>query len=318
MKKIFLFAISVMSLIACSSGSEAIQEEQQETQQSKMVEVGVKLTGEINITSTTLSKASSGTPVYGVQIYEHGNRDKHYAYGIFSDLSKLRVKMSTTKTYDIEILYLPQGSIIYHSGDVWQLPFNTFDWSGTTMDNLYYSVANYIHSLGNGMNCLTDERTHASFNEIDQYYGYLQDYVPEEGKTINVDMKREVFGLTFKSNKIEGYSFNNLVIKVNAKAALGDNPHKYTMTIDNTKQINELVIPIISMKFFQNVETTNDVDISIGTTENESSIYSGTITVAHNMMYTLSFDLKTSEVTNGSMAINLENSAMGSSEQKLN
>ena len=286
-----------------------------------MVTVGIKALGELSGTETPLFRSNSDSnskPLWGVQVclapeqgqeYDVSNATK-VAHGVFDDLSKITLSLNRNKKYSIEATYMPNGQNEIHyygpSNDYWELPFNTYGWTKTPINQVIYSPSDYLYGLGGGSNTPAgdaNDRRRSLLNEMDRYYGFVSEYTPVEGGSIELDMKRTVFGLTFIGTKVDGFTYDKLLVRLRADASLGELPKEYTLQVDNSQPTSQLVIPLICMigvrRSALEANYVETFKISIGTAENPALLFYGDISVKRNTMHTYTFNMGTDNVDGG-------------------
>jgi len=306
----------------------------------EMVTVGMKAVGELRGAETPLTKSDAGKkPLWGIQVYVLSEEiqsmfpefvagtmmnpglftmaisdAQKVAHGVFDDLSKVTLTLNKKKRYCIKATYMPNGQNEIHyygpTNDYWELPFNTFAWTKTPINQVIYSPNDYIIGIGYGMNTPAGDannRIRTLLNEMDRYYGFVTEYIPVEGGAIEIDMKRTVFGLTFVGTKVDGFTFDKLVIKFYPAGATTLFPNTYTLNVDNSQPTSQLVIPLICIMDVRRSALENTYvetfKVSIGTEENPALLFYGDINVKRNTMHTYTFDMGSDEVDSSVNAI---------------
>ena len=119
----------LMAVVIGCSKSNTVVDEATDT----YVTVGLKATGEINISTSSLTKAAatSSRDLYGVSVYKIvGNTRYNYACGVFDDMSLASVRLHTSDVYTIAAALVPNGKDIVtilagtEENAAWELPFN--------------------------------------------------------------------------------------------------------------------------------------------------------------------------------------------------
>ena len=148
---LMLVGIVVMGT-SCTKNGEELGDGDEE-----IVTVALSLGGELRETQTPMMSANrvgeENNDLYGIQI-KVGNIlwDGYYAWGIFDDLTGVTVDLAPSKTYSIIVTYIPDGkNLVYNYGDdtnvCYDIPFNTFGWSETTMNKFNYTSSEYLYAL---------------------------------------------------------------------------------------------------------------------------------------------------------------------------
>lgn len=320
MKKIYLTLLVVLATMLYACETEQGQGEEE------FVTISLRAGGELKETQTPLTRGAESRALYGIQINATDGKDEIvYAHGLFDDLANVTVQLAKNKTYNMDMTYIPNAKDVIHyygdkdpSQDYWELPFNSAGWTNTPLNVMQYGPNQSFTFLSGGENTpkgYGNDRSHSWHNEVDRYYGVLKNYVPKEGGTATISMKRCVFGLTFRANRIDGQEYKKLLIQLDADAdCLSLYPKKYYLTIDQTTATSELVIPLICMwepgLAIQSNDYTESFKISIGTDNNPSEIYFGDITIKRNTMHTFEFDAMKPEIIPNGLVSDIENSPM--------
>lgn len=178
-----------------------------------------------------------------------------------------------------------------------------FYWTSTPINKVIYSE-DYMYQLGlGGINSMdNNNRYDANFKpNVDQYYGQVLNITPKADNIISIDLKNMIWGLTLRAKKVEGKTYDRLVIKLNA----GDRwTRDFYMTIDPNKEMSELVIPKILTNGsnywrYLNSDYTESTRMTIGTTERPSDIIATEINIKRNVMKIIEFDATNEKVDNG-------------------
>lgn len=183
---LYLFLIGI--LFSC--GGEG--EDNEPNPEPKEYIVSLGMVGEIvDMEEIPMSKASDETTeIYGVQVYEFmGATYEPYAYGVFDDVSKMKVRLLEEHKYRIEATMLPNPP-----------NYTPFFTNKTTfnIDNVFYITdKTYLPKLGVGNMVLPAEgglNKEYERPNADRYYG-MKEYTPDGSNSVNIEMKRPVFGV---------------------------------------------------------------------------------------------------------------------------
>ena len=332
MKKILLLvALVTTSLISCSESknNEPIPEPNIE---DEFITVSLKAGGELIGTESPLNRAETNSrALYGVQICISPDKIMDYsletatkiAFGVFDDLKYAKVDLPKNKKYIIEVTYIPYGKdvIHYHTDKkCWEMPFNTFSWSASPLNEIQYSTSEYIYCLAMGANTPVgsgNNRGDSWHLEVDRYYGVLLGFEPTNDNNIaTIDMKRTVFGLTFNAKKSIEKNYDKILIQLNADEHFlgGSGPKKYYLTMDANESVSQLVIPYICLWYpgLSVVDETylEEIVVSIGTDERTDEIFYGTIKVKRNTMHTYDFDAVPQLLTKSGINVTIDPTPM--------
>lgn len=196
MKRITVLLLMFLCLVSCNS----ITDEIEIIENNKEYVVSIGVAGEIlDVTQVPLSKAS-GDDLYGIQVYARKTTNDsytHYAYGLFDDISDLKITLKDGYMYKFVSTCVIKGKDdIYHSqgeNDVYMhygLPFR-----GYLNNTFIYSDSKYLSFLESGDANLNNKYgIDYSHPTIDRYYGEVQDFEPAGKENVTIEMLRMVFG----------------------------------------------------------------------------------------------------------------------------
>ena len=309
-------------------------------EEEEMVTVSMKAVGELTYSEATLVRNNEGSakPLWGIQVYialdKEPEREFEYqeatkvAHGVFDDISKVTLTLNKNRKHSIEVTYMPNGQNEIHyygpSNDYWEVPFNTIDWTNTPMNQVIYSPSDYIYGLGGGMNTPAGDenyRVRSVYNEMDRYYGFVAEYTPIEGGTIEIDMKRTVFGLTFVGAKVDGFTYDQIMITLNADHLMVDGRKLYTLNVDNSQSTSQLVIPFICILDVRKsaLEPTyvETLKVSVGIENNRSMFFYGDVNIKRNTMHTYTFNMEPPSVANSSVKAIFSDGEMANETMEL-
>lgn len=139
---------------------------------------------------------------YAVNVYEKKPNDETYsmyAYGLFTSLSKIALKMNVNNLYKVECLIVEEGDDeLFANEDEFSAPFLHGTKKGTKVTNSFvFSKEENLNSLTKGETTVAKGRT-AQYPRLVKLYGTVNDFSPKTSKELTIDMKRSVFGLHFK------------------------------------------------------------------------------------------------------------------------
>ena len=308
---LMLVGIVVMGT-SCTKNGEDLGDGDEE-----IVTVALSLGGELRETQTPMMSANrvgeENNDLYGIQINVGNMWDAYYAWGIFDDLTGVTVDLAPSKTYSIIVTYIPDGkNFVYNYGDdtnvCYEIPFNTYGWSKTTMNKFNYTSSEFLHALNlpqvyvmweDGKYIpLARQGDRGKHNAIDFYHGELCDYIPTEDGKLVVDMKRYVCALEFVAKAVEGYNYDKILIQLDAENILDQVPKPYYMTKQSDGTYSTVDLPLIMMN---SLAEEDKMTISIGTDEPPEENFNGVITLKRLVKHTFEFDAMPAEdkITNG-------------------
>lgn len=296
MKKIFLFLFAAAALIACSKIEEiGTNPTEEPTAGDEYVTVGLRGVGEyLTAELSPLTKAGS-SDLIGIQVYDLDDKTNHvfhegtsYCYGVYDCLENVSFRLKKDHRYAILADCVVDGQNVINmvSSDVWEIPFNTWDWSPTELNKTYYNTAVFLFQLNGSLVRKGYQRGNSEeeFVEgVDRYFGEIPEYIPTGDGDIEIEMKRQVFGMTFNFTPDDEHQYDHVVITLN-------NSHyaRHTVSI-NSSGVTKFEIPSI---IFPSKKDSLEVPLSIGLEDDFGCFFSGTVTIYRNKMHTIDFKLE--------------------------
>lgn len=140
--------------------------------------------------------------LYAVNVYEKKPNDEGYsmyAYGLFTNPSKIAVKMNVENLYKVECLIVEEGADkLYSSNEGYSAPLTHGAKKATKAQNSFvFSKEENFNEIKKGETKIADART-ILYPRLVKLYGNFEGFSPKATKELTVDMKRTVFGLRFK------------------------------------------------------------------------------------------------------------------------
>ena len=317
MKKFFAqIALLVLVVVGCTKASYSVVDE--------TVMVSLNASGELAITSSTLSKASatSSRDLYGVQIYKVDKNDNksQYCYGLFDDISLASVSMRTSETYEIEVSYIPGGKDIVkliegtEAYGSWEIPFNQSNWEKIALNEITYNTTGKIFNLNHGQVVSSgQERTYGVHRSgISYYYAVVENYKPtEDNTTLDLNLLRYNFGMEFKFKSADYADYTSILVQVDPEYSAGH--ESFTVTVNQEQEYSTVTISPMLMFICTN---TDCVKVSIGTSEKPTLFYYGDIDVERNKMYHITVTPPDDSVNSG-LNVTKESSEMTNENKTL-
>lgn len=221
--KYILFAVTLLlGFSSCSKNDEGNTELTPES--SEMVTVSLALGGEVITSEQPLSRAeeTSSTDLYGVQVYEEGNK---YAHGLFDNVADMKINLTKDKTYKFVVTLVKNGKNIIDNAGGYSYPFisyrsyrqanfMSYDYRISTVNNyfIYDSYGYKDDVLQSGYTSL-DSYSDVYYPETDRFYGELSGYIPTVNGTANIELKRTAFGLRYEIENLTDGSISLNVSK---------------------------------------------------------------------------------------------------------
>ena len=156
--------------------------------ESNLIEVDFNLKYDVSVNVESLTRTNTSTPVYAIEIDEINPNTGYasdYAYGFFSDLSKAKVLLDKSKTYNIKAaLYFDYfNNYDFYATDesnyiIYKEPNNKFEY---VTIGWFYGVTAWHYG---------DSYYTSDIIDCDSHYGELQNYTPTEEGTCSIDLTR--------------------------------------------------------------------------------------------------------------------------------
>lgn len=204
--KLFIFQLVVilaMSVTGCSSVEEPLLSG--DPADAKTYQVKIGFSGEItNIIESPLTKVGEAKDWYAFQVYSAPEDDPYgsyqaYAYGFFDNKSDMVINLKEGYKYKFDVSMVVDGSekVEYFSLENagWTSIGNSF--FITSQERVRYMYEGYLY--------LQDPFETFDRPNVDRFFGSTKGYVPTQGGSVNIDMKRVSFGVKFVAkNFMEG------------------------------------------------------------------------------------------------------------------
>lgn len=205
-----LFSILFFSILfSCSEVSSNKEIEERMT-------VALKLTGdfELDVTQDPLTKASSND-AYGINVYydkeSDGVTDNVYAYGLFDNVPAMSITLLSGHKYKFTCCLIKDAKTTLYYGQAfgnaysgYAYPFQTSSSGSTQLNNQFIINENnvYLSGIGGGGTHLKDNTSPSTSNatqyaSVNRFYGETDQYVPVANGTVDIYLKRVVFGAKF-------------------------------------------------------------------------------------------------------------------------
>ncbi len=219
-----------LPLIFCLSGCVMMEELDKESpvQEAKEYIVPIKMAGEIlEIEEGPLTKAGENNDLYGFQINSKKAGEipySPYAYGLFDDISDVKVKLISGAEYEFICTMVRDGKnkisdnrsgVVSPNPYTYLLPFDMI------ISNAFVYDTNLSKefSLTSGLSVLRGTfNDPLSIPNTDRYFGTINAISPQSPNVISINMKRVVFGLKCV---VEGLIEGELNIKLKGEYNFG-------------------------------------------------------------------------------------------------
>ncbi len=150
--------------------------------------------------------------LYAVNVYEKKKGVESYskyAYGLFTDPSKIAIRMTEGNLYRIQCLIAEEGEdTIYNKNGEYLAPFLHGTGKATMAENAFtMSTSENLGFIQKGeTNVTATDKT--MYPKLVKLYGTVEDFNPSTTDELTIDMKRAVFGLHFRITPPEEGTLN--------------------------------------------------------------------------------------------------------------
>ena len=300
----------VMMLCVACSNTDA-DEPQLEVDNQKTYEVSLNFGGDyVDVTETPLSRADEPKKYYAINVYcmkTDGTQTSYskYARGVFDNKEAMKITLLGGYKYKFECTSAIEGE------DKFYFSNGTLYWPDD-----YKITANYMnkfemeYSFGSDLQygyTYYNSGSSSSYPKMDRYYGQLMDYLPTEGGTATIPMKRCVFGVKMTVNGVPDgtLSWYSNGFQLSKTSHTGSEKLEYS-TIYTFNRVYECWQKAVAGEDYTNTFTIN---FTWDRANGYSQIFSKYFTVKRNVMTNINVTLSggSEEVTIG---MEEENSAM--------
>lgn len=228
MRKFFPFASILIFLISWSC-EKTLVDPKMPKEEDKYYYISLNLNGDIQVSYEPMKTRADILPtddIYGINVYYDKYKDSRwelYSYGIFDNVPSMNIQLLSGHKYKFECTLVKNGKNLLYYGkpstgsasdaqDGFGLPF-AFDVNTKlgAVENKFIASTNNesLKYIKDGLTHLKNARSAIHYAQVDRYYGELSDYIPMEGGSAVINLKRTVFGAKFI---IEGVKDGSLIV----------------------------------------------------------------------------------------------------------
>jgi len=275
--------MSVIVFSACNNGELQTQDE--------FVDVRFNFSGELNITESPLSKSGEIKDWYAFQVYSRaeGSKDSYqfYAYGFFDNTDDMVISLKSGYEYRFDVSMAVDGAkkvyrfCLFNAG--WAEINNSFVISSTEF--VRYMDEGYLY-----MNYPTwDTYDRPS---VDRYFGIASGFVPVEGSSVNIEMKRSAFGVKFVA---KDFTEGSLEISVEGAGII-------KLNAEDGSEVEEIISFDFIGPYVDPDKYSEDIPVNIVWIKPDgvkTPIVGETINFKRNVLTTIEFEVKDVNSTSG-------------------
>ena len=276
MKRFVFLMLAVIAISACNNSELQTQDE--------FVDVRFNFSGELNINESPLSKSDDAKDWYAFQVYSRaeGSEDyyQRYAYGFFDNTDDMVISLKSGYEYRFDVSMAVDGSekvykfALYNAG--WAEINNSFVISSTEF--VRYMYEGYLYMKYPTWD--TYDRP-----SVDRYFGRTDGFVPVEGTSVNIEMKRSAFGVKFVAND---FSEGSLEISVEGAGII-------KLNAEDGAEVEE-IISFNNIGPYSDPDTySEDIPVNIVWIKPDgvrTPLVGQTVNFKRNVLTTLEFDVK--------------------------
>lgn len=229
----------------------------------KFYVVKLGLGAELDVTYESMTKAS-GDDLYGIQVYSSPNTDesvayKPYAYGLFDNPEDITIKLLEGYKYKFEATMIVDGKnkLSSSSSNGYWSPFTTNAISSNNVgvsDDFVFSSSVKIDP-GKAFTQMKSGSYYVP--NIERFYGETTGYIPSEGASVEISMKRVCFAAKFIAQGKFKKDGGKITIQI------PDAPVAYIVADDANEHKYEDVYTFRDIKGAYNAAKDNDYEVEM-------------------------------------------------------
>ena len=195
--------------------------------QCEEVTVSLNISGDfdVEVVQDPLTKAGSSDDAYGINVYYDkegdGTTNDIYAYGLFDNVADMTITLLSNHKYRVvcnlvkdarNTLFFGQAFNNTFSG--YAYPFQTNSSNSTLLNNKFIiGTSTYFTGFGSGNahranTASPSTSNYQTYARVNRFYGETDKYEPVPNGTIDVYLKRVVFGAKFVVSGLKGGSLS--------------------------------------------------------------------------------------------------------------
>ena len=285
--------VSILFFFSCSSSNDEIETPIQ-PENEKYFQVPIGFSGEIlNITESPLSRTGEAKDWYAFQVYsapEDGSQEySYYAYGFFDNKKDMIINLKEGYKYKFDVCMVVDGS-----EKVYKFSLVNAGWA-TIGNSFMISSEEHVRYMYEGYLYIQNPWDTYDRPNVDRFFGRTTDYIPTEGGSVDIDMKRVSFGAKFvakdftegsleisvegapmiKLEASEGNEVEDIISFNNLESAFTNNDYSENIPVNITwVKTDNVRVPIASeaIDFKRNRLTTIEFIVKENTSSNTFSL----------------------------------------------
>lgn len=247
------------------------------------ITVSLGFTGEDPIITTTpMSRANEAKDWYQIQVYScpiGKSYYTYYGYGFFDNTENMIINLKEGYQYKFVA-----DMIVDASEKINKFSLSNSGWASIG-NSFYFSTDEHIRYLGEGYIYMSKPYDQYNRPDVDRFYGITEGYVPEEGGSVSIDMKRVSFGAKFVAKE---FTSGSLEIQID------QSPTKTLKCADGN--VAECIVSFNNTaSAYKNDNYSENIAVNIIWVKDDgvrSPIVSENITFVRNHLTTIEFEVK--------------------------
>lgn len=205
MKRISIFFLTLLVgllFVSCEKDLTDAGDEPKPSKHHKHL-IALQISEEpLSLSEKRMAKGAKREKLYAVNVFAKKKSAKSYskyAYGLFTDPSKIALEVTEGNLYRFECLIVTNSEdTIYHDNNTYLAPFlHGSKHSPTPADNTFkFSTSENLSDIALGKTNIAANKT-TLYPRLIKSYGLLEDFDPSITQAINLATRRAVFGLHF-------------------------------------------------------------------------------------------------------------------------
>lgn len=314
---VLIALLCVSTLLFSCGGSDELDNNlpDEPNKTPELIDVSLGFVGDpISISESQLSRAGeTKKKIYGINVYyrEGEGGYNHYAYGLFDNVADMKISLISKFNYKFECTIVQDDKDeLYIFNEGYSYPFRDSYSDNTKLENKFIvstTSGTYLRYMKYGKSTVKDGTysKNMDYPRTDRLYGELTNYIPTDGGTAVINMKRTVFGAKFVINPPADGTleirmspiFSKTISSTDAAQTIEESIYTFYDVYDCWKQQDDYT------QYFDMYLTWKRAN---GATQN----FSKTITMKRNVMTTVNISV-TGSTGESSIGFNEEKTAMG-------
>ena len=304
MKKTFLilFVAFAQLIVSCSTEDDGdtpqdpIKEKpdeeepdnEDETETDSVTIVSFKFQGDFKASESTQQQQD----LFGIQVYDV-EEGEPYAYVLADKSEGLALEVESGKTYRYVTTYVRNAKgLLEKENGRWLQPFSLSNANAPQINSFVYASSSSFAELATPEVAVAGEERQ-TYLPIDRYHSLLETSHEAETATLNLDLKRMVFGIEFEVDLGEGSLIEEVVFRVNPSEGFPQG-QQHLIGLEDGKGFLEvpylsLAVPEGNLNEALEEDYTENVLVSLGTLEEPERFAHAFLMMSRNKLLEIKF-----------------------------